>query len=565
MSSEPKIQAPEPTTTSLAENDGFGDMTKRGSRIQLYQRKWRVLVLDSWSSLIYVVASTVGQLKWIWFRKGSRQLQGFQSIDDATRGPMGSLLILFQRPGRSLVSLGAMITILALAFEPFMQQILRYPLREALQVTDRALAKQVGAFRVSASDGPFINAIDTGFWESEFEVTPACPSGNCAWPVFDSIGFCTRCEDVTSQAKIENCHNVTFDPNIHSITQSPCNITLPYGYSARQPITVDTQGFPWMRLPTNIVWMVSQFGPGRFGEGPLTKELFELAHAKLTIDNDHSKSYAHPEKGLRIDNVTTCAIGLCSRQYNISVSNGQVSIQVSEPNWGEVFTHEYEYDMGGGNFRPRETTCWRSGPGGPDDLPTIYHGSDDALFINESQHVICPDALLYDYLGSGITGFTSEYWAHADNETNLFSFDDRSPDPLPIKVGKFISSGLEEVLSNVAASVTKYAFDQSNRTVIGEMGVAESYVTVEWRWLVFPGALLLSTLALLVSTILINKTEHLDLWKSSTLPLLYYGLEEDTRLRSSNMGSVSAMDEMAEGLNVKLQESSETGALMLRR
>lgn len=100
-----------------------------------------VLSTASKSSLIYVVAESISQLKWTWFRKRSRQLQGLQAIDYASRGPWGSLTVLFHRSGRSLVSLGA-ITLLALAFDPFMQQIISYSIRQTSHVTNATLAKQ---------------------------------------------------------------------------------------------------------------------------------------------------------------------------------------------------------------------------------------------------------------------------------------------------------------------------------------------------------------------------------------------------------------------------------------
>lgn len=68
------------------------------------------------ASLLLTIGTSIAQLKWIWFQQGSkRQLYNLQSFDDASRGPLGSLKILFQRPqqGRLLLSLAAVVTLLA--------------------------------------------------------------------------------------------------------------------------------------------------------------------------------------------------------------------------------------------------------------------------------------------------------------------------------------------------------------------------------------------------------------------------------------------------------------------
>ena len=95
------------------------------------------------AALIMPVAESISQLKWVWFTRSNRLID-FQTIDGASRGPLGSIkllkmtkcmynslyfmqgdkmLILF----RNLVSLGAVVTLAALAIEPFLQQVVTYP------------------------------------------------------------------------------------------------------------------------------------------------------------------------------------------------------------------------------------------------------------------------------------------------------------------------------------------------------------------------------------------------------------------------------------------------------
>lgn len=72
------------------------------------------------------VGEALAQWKWLWFSKKPRTLGDFDSIDDASRGSRGSLLLLWDTKGISLTAIGAWITILSVATEPFIQQIVTF-------------------------------------------------------------------------------------------------------------------------------------------------------------------------------------------------------------------------------------------------------------------------------------------------------------------------------------------------------------------------------------------------------------------------------------------------------
>lgn len=123
-----------------------------------------VLSAASKSSMIYAVTASIGQLKWNWYYTKKEQLQHIQLFDDASRGPWGSMMMLFSHKGCSLASLGALITLLALAFDPFMQQILRYPIRQTPSSSKVATVKQANTFLITDVETPYLKAINTGIW-----------------------------------------------------------------------------------------------------------------------------------------------------------------------------------------------------------------------------------------------------------------------------------------------------------------------------------------------------------------------------------------------------------------
>lgn len=77
------------------------------------------------ASLLMPVTEGISQLKWVFFQQRERSLIHLQVFDEASRGPVGSLRLLwcinFRAP---TASLGAVIMVLALITDPFTNQVL---------------------------------------------------------------------------------------------------------------------------------------------------------------------------------------------------------------------------------------------------------------------------------------------------------------------------------------------------------------------------------------------------------------------------------------------------------
>ena len=68
----------------------------------------------------------LGQLKWELLKKRN-SLQHFATFDTASHGPWGCILLMAELRGRKLLpTLGAVVSILALAIDPFIQQLVSY-------------------------------------------------------------------------------------------------------------------------------------------------------------------------------------------------------------------------------------------------------------------------------------------------------------------------------------------------------------------------------------------------------------------------------------------------------
>jgi len=83
------------------------------------------------SSMLMVVGQGLGQLKWQHFERRPRRLLDFDVFENASRGPWGSLRLLYYINWKALAgSTGAIITILALAMDPFAQQVISFDSRQ---------------------------------------------------------------------------------------------------------------------------------------------------------------------------------------------------------------------------------------------------------------------------------------------------------------------------------------------------------------------------------------------------------------------------------------------------
>lgn len=106
----------------------------------------------------FAVAACISQYKWLYFKTAMRTLGDFDLFEEASRGPVGSLRLLATRP-RGLASIGAAATILALGFDVFIQQIIRFTPFDVAVDDGRASFGLAHSYRARArsTDGVGVN------------------------------------------------------------------------------------------------------------------------------------------------------------------------------------------------------------------------------------------------------------------------------------------------------------------------------------------------------------------------------------------------------------------------
>lgn len=79
-----------------------------------------------------VLAQCLSQLKWNYFEKQTSTFDRLQAFEDVSRGPWGSLMLFLKMKKEicSFAAIGASLTVLAQAYEPFIHLILEFPSRK---------------------------------------------------------------------------------------------------------------------------------------------------------------------------------------------------------------------------------------------------------------------------------------------------------------------------------------------------------------------------------------------------------------------------------------------------
>jgi len=123
------------------------------------------------SALLVALSDGLSQLKWHHFERRARTMDHLQYFHDASKGPWGSF-IFFWKMRKSRVSpiaaAGAILTIAALMFEPFTQQILAFSTRPVLLMNETA--------SVTSASGLVLNKTDMLRLENGNQTTGNVPS-----------------------------------------------------------------------------------------------------------------------------------------------------------------------------------------------------------------------------------------------------------------------------------------------------------------------------------------------------------------------------------------------------
>lgn len=473
--------------------------------------------------------AAISQLKWSWYQN-PRPLNDFTTFDLASRGIWGSLQLLQRTHGLHLTSLGAVITILAAASDPFVQQTIKYrPISQAANGSLALMPRSTYYSSSGAHEGAGFNAVDDltqtaiyrGVYNSSSAITPTCSTGNCTFPEYRTLGICSRCSDIS--ATIQRSY-------WKSPYETTCNLTLPSG--------LEVPAFS--PLIMNLRTVVNS------GYTDFVQNISEMTQTELLSYGNDMRTNA--SNFFAAD----CKLYPCVQTYKTGITVGDMSeklldtSQMFKPSTSpfDIFTSTPMPCLINGTYHDASAFTERN-----DTKQVAITG----LLENNQTAFLPPDCVFeYDPLG------VSEYLAgFLKGNMNIPMAGGGDPDWVAqLFEGDNTSfARVEAIWAALAESLTinirLNSESNFSSPAVGTAYRTETCIIVQWPWLAYPAALLLLTLVFLAATIVQSRrrTRH-QIWKASPLALLLHGVEDDVKGRCRHEIRTSEMEKSVREVNV---------------
>ncbi|KAF1830927.1 hypothetical protein BDW02DRAFT_601250 [Decorospora gaudefroyi] len=484
-----------------------------------------VFAAVSKAALILPVSEAIGQLKWIWFRDEAA-LWDFQLYDAASRGPWGAAMLLIKTRCKHLVSLGALVTVLALAFEPFFQQILTYP--DRVVPTEQSLTWAARSFLPASTSilrkqsdyaDPSMSAvIDAAFNTPEIPLRPStatCPTGNCTWPLYSTLGVCHQCQDVSRLLAYVCKNNTRLQNTGGTLAVDPC------GYKVNDTFVAGLSGNLGFRTVTSLTTaVVDTFNPPS-PYGPFWNTT-SFNNATLPIANFYvGYTQGGPAVALRNETpvLVECLLSWCAKTLNVQFTNGTLKESV-------VDSVTIQPEIQDKNLAS----------------PIIAALGENTTFTIVNQTTQSLRNWVLSNLPPGLQQNPEFPFVDAGG---MWQFHQQSPYDLDGYISNLTIAMTNNMKSRVFGTVP----------VAGTAWTTERYLKVGWVWITLPALSLLGSLVLICATIFKDRHLNAPVWKSSSLATLLHGLSEDTRRKIDANLSSSQTEAVAARLRVRLSST----------
>ena len=231
-------------------------------------------------TIIYPTASALGQLKWV-APNGWMRLKTFKRYDEASRGPVGALVLLLTSGRRPLAAVGASIVVAALFVDAFIQASMGIRSRTVAHSDEASIpvfhnysaytlqpysqgntTYEVISPEVSMQSSLYAAIINSVSQPDALSIQPVCPTGNCQFAAYSSIAMRSSCQDLTSDIHwkhtgsglLEGQQYPFYKASLNTIGNSSLtlqltNTTTPYLNFSATTDTSDTDSFKSRTVP----------------------------------------------------------------------------------------------------------------------------------------------------------------------------------------------------------------------------------------------------------------------------------------------------------------------------
>ncbi|KAL1635493.1 hypothetical protein SLS58_010189 [Diplodia intermedia] len=542
-----------------------------------------ILSTASKASVLLALSESISQWKWILFGDKMRPLMDFERIDWASRGPLGSLKVLWHCKGAGVLRIGAITTIIALAVDPFAQQLVHY--RQELVFSNNTDTTVARAQRYSQGnqimmalmldpslDPPTPNTKADADFSMQSAVLYGlsqplnstvqqlkynCPTGNCTWPSYQSLSVCSKCADLTSSLTQHADRGGQYWPLMEDNNAAAAG----NGTSYRLPngLFLDNlDGWQWGARPHYGAMFMTTYGTGNASATNAMTDLDTLIWAAGIIKTGPdaaNATAAWPHMPVR---ATECALYYCVNAYETRVRNGSLAERASvvdgatraADSWQTVdFPAAWDaYNdtmVASIDFDPYFSGARRS------DL--VLQAPNGERF-NVSQNAVAGISAYFK------TAFQAELQAYnetngtVDGQINGWYMNSTTIQYQPSAIQPFWKSDdLDETFETLATSMTNALRADADvgdaAQVLGQSGRLVTYYSVQWPWIALNCVVVVMGAVFLVLTMR-RCGDSAPVWKSSTLAAMSRGGHVKHLLERAT--SLGEMEKFAKGEKVVL-------------
>lgn len=451
-----------------------------------------------------------------------------------------------------LASLGAGVTLLALASDPFVQQSVAFPLRKTnvtasipfaqeYRLSGRPLEKGANDLEQCMKAAIYDSIMYSNISETGVAIQAQCATGNRSFPEYASIEFCSKCVNVTSKIE-KNCTPVNkTESNFTGVPDCIADPRLPNGLSLG-----NGQGYMMFnQWSYNFLNISAELYPYPLNEDiPSAYQSFSnvtMLLSNIDVDNLNTNSSNMLNKSdILLANTIAfdCIFHACIQTYTASVSNGVLT------------------ETPGQQFAPDDSS---QSPYGSETVIRIPRGY---LPAGANLTFSIPGQTLQDFSNYFAGALTGNGTGSSDNGGAAFSSDiletmfHNGPNRIP------------ESMRNVARAMTNNMRRKSTLTAPGSAVILETYIHVRWLWLLLPEIMVLASAVFLTLTVLQSKCWNVPTWRSSALAVMVHriqgGGDRNDAMAPNNTiwfgkEKASELDAWAENVEAKLRRRGPMG------
>ena len=503
--------------------------------------------------MMMAIAAAIGQCRWLRFAgKRPKKLRELQVFDDASRGPLGSLMLLYHTRLKSLAVLGATLTIVSLGFDPFVQSLIHTDvctiylndtgasLTPVMTIVDPSKSICLSWSKLDSTqvydsvltlvddylDGlsvAYRNAVVSALADDapNFENVPTCPSKNCTWPTYTTMRVCSSCKNITSWVQnrfapdaSSGCTQEPMYPTYDSAGnldggtdpefQYHCLYELPQPFDNYSAFYVSYYG-NYLDQPLVYSNAVSGSNASKSEAAALLGESGQNAPIALsaTIRFGTSQSTEY------FQDAYLCSWSLCLDELSTSVENGVTSDTTL--NSMTLAAVQYNHNI---NISTTAQNIYQFGDE-KETVATLIFSSqarspNQGLTGPEMNLTIGLDAWLG--LEQSLPSYFNGTYTHGDSDVGI-NIEYEPPAQDEILIGMTETTDFIAMMNRVAASLTKQMRAASDLVVYGQAGSLETYIKIHWGWTALPDVVLAGSLVFLAVTILETSRRGVEIWK----------------------------------------------------